>query len=285
MKLDTDPPPEVIRDYIAQQHCWICNKGGWKALSQHLVKKHGIPAAEVREMAYMFKYERLISEELSENMSKDALRRLGDKKWKPKKGEPQSRKVLSTKAKGLLKKRVVEIRPLAALAQRERREAHPCPVCGVTIETSRPVHCSPECSHKALSESARRAMTPERIALFKTIRYKPTPAEQSRNAKEYWRKFKELPPEEQRRLSLEKAASRRVRVEKDCVICGTTFEDIPSHIDDHVACSNRECRRQNRSNKGKGHRHTPESIAKMSQHAKMRHQREGGQFGRIYKEG
>jgi len=270
--------PEILRSYIKENCCWICGKGGWKALSQHLVKAHGLLAAEVREMAYMFKRERLVSEELSEAISKDALRRFGNKLKRYEKGTKQPKRYYSTKAKDILRNRIKEIRPLAALSQRKRRKPHYCKICGVFIRTSRPQYC-PKCWRIAIGQATQKAMTPERIAHFKSVHYKATPEEQSRIAKEYWRKFKELPPEEQRRLSLEKAASRRDRVYKNCVICGAIFDVIPSHADEQVTCCKPECKRQNRSNKATGRRHTTESLVKMSAHAKMRHSKEGGRFG------
>ncbi len=249
-----DPPPDVIKAYITQQQCWICSKGGWKALSQHLVKKHGLPAAEVREMAYMFKHERLISEELSEAISKDALRRFGNRRHIPIRGESISLKHLSSKAKDILKNRIKEIRPIGPLSQETKLK---------------------------ISQKHTEAFRNGKIPWNKLARLKRVHDTRSAQAKEYWRRFKELPPEEQRRINLERAASRRVRVYKNCIICGTTFDVIPSHEVEQVTCGKPECKRQNQSNKAKGHKHTSESIAKMSVYAKERHQREGGLFGRI----
>ncbi len=270
MKVNKDPSPEIIRAYIAQQQCWICGKGGWVALNQHLVKKHGLPSAQVREMAYMLKRERLISPELSEFISKDALRRFGAKKYTKKKGEKMAPKIMSRKATDILRQRVTEIRPLAAISQRKRREPHPCPLCGRVIETSRPLYCR-RCVRIALAKAAKENMTPERVAFFKTVKYKPTPEEQSKTAREYWAQFKTLPLAEQRRRNLERAASRRVRVKKNCVICGAEFECIPSAASNLVTCGKPLCARQNRSNKATGRNHTPEAIAKMSAYAKERH--------------
>ena len=270
MKVCKDPSPEIIRAYIEQQQCWICGKGGWRALSQHLVKKHGLPASQVREMAYMLKRERLISPELSEFISKDALRRFGDKKYTKKKGEKMTPKIMSRKATDILRQRVTEIRPLAAISQRKRRGPHPCPLCGRVIETSRPLYCR-GCLRIALSKAAKKNMTPERIAFFKTVRAHHTPEQQSKIAREYWERFKTLPPEEQRERNLARAASRRVRVKKNCVICGAEFECTPSAASKLVTCGKPLCARQNRSKKGTGRRHTPEAIAKMSAYAKERH--------------
>lgn len=249
-----DPTPEIIRQCIEQQYCWICDKDGWKALSQHLVKKHGLLAAEVREMAYMFKYERLISDELSEAISKDALRRFGKKRHIPIRGVSKPKGILSSKAKDILKKRIKEIRPTGPLSEKTK------------LNISK--------AHKQLYQDGK-------IPWNKLARLKRVHDTRSAQAKEYWRQFKELPLEEQRRLNLEKAASRRIRVYKNCVICGATFDVIPSHTDEQVTCCRLGCKRQNQSNKAKGRKHTPEAIAKMKAYAKERHQREGGLFSKI----
>ena len=236
--------PDVIRQYIEQQTCWICGKGGWKALSQHIVKKHGITAAEVREMAYMFKRERLISEELSEAISKDFLRRFGNRRRIPIKGEPFPTKVLSSKARDILRDRMKAIRPTGSL---------------------------PEETKLNISKAHKRLYQNGKIPWNKLAKQKRIHEQRSQQSKEYWRKFKELPPEEQRRRNLERAASRRVRVYKNCVICGAVFDVIPSHSEEQVTCCRPRCKKQNQSNKATGRRHTPESIAKMSIHAKERH--------------
>lgn len=263
--------PEVIRQYIKQQTCWICGRGGWKALSQHLVKAHGLPAAEVREMAYMLKRDRLISEELSESLSRVALIKFGKRRHIPLRGEKQNKRALSTKAKDILKKRVDIIRPLADIAQSKRRKPHNCKVCGKVVKTSLPRYCSPECSHIAWSEAAKKAMTPERIAFFKTVLYKPTPEDQSRIAKQYWEKVKSWPLEKQREYYLKNALSRRRRVTRTCLICEKTFDIIPSQVDKIVTCRSNKCTREVYRLRSLGRKHTAESIAKMSAHAKARH--------------
>ena len=273
--------PEIIRQYIEQQTCWICGKGGWISLSQHLALAHGLPAKEVREMAYMYKHERIVSEELSEIRSKLCLVNLGDKRHIFQKGYKQTKHILSTKYKDTLKKRVKEIQPLTLTTEalRKKRKPHYCKICGAFIETSQPKYC-PECWRVAIGRATQKAMTPERIAQFKSVLYKSTAEERSRNSKEYWRKFKELPLEEQRKLSLEKAASRRVRVYKNCIICGAKFDVIPSQVDKIKTCRKNGCSIELYRRQRLGRKHTPEAIAKMSAHAKERHQREGGLFGR-----
>ncbi len=274
-----NPSSEIIRQCIEQQYCWICGKDGWKALSQHLVKKHGLPAVEVREMAYMFKRECLISKELSEAMGKAALAKFGDKLKRWEKGEAKPNRSYSTKAKDILRKRVKEILPLSVIGQRKKRKPHCCQVCGKIIETSKPQYC-PECWRIAIGRATKKHLTPERIAHFKSVRYKATSEEQSLRAKAYWERIKSWPIEKQREYNLKRAESRRVRVIKQCVICGKDFSVIPSHAGESVTCGKQECKRENQSRKSKGRRHTPESIAKMSAYAKERHIREP-LFGRM----
>ncbi len=219
----------------------------------------------------MFKRERLISEELSEIFSKTALAKFGDKLKRFKKGEPHATKFhLSTKAKDMLKKRIKEIRPLAAIGQIKRRRPHYCQVCGKVIETSKPRYC-PECWRVALARAAKNHLTPERIAFFKSVLYKPTPEEQSERAKKYWTEFKKLPLDEQKKLNLEHASSRRKRIIQRCVICDKQFEIIPSQVGKLFTCRSEQCKFTLHSHRQLGKRHTPEAIAKMSVYAKKRH--------------
>lgn len=71
-----DIPAEIIRQYINNQTCWVCGKSGWKALPSHLVGKHKLFAAEVREMAYMCKREKLISPDFSAELREKQASRL-----------------------------------------------------------------------------------------------------------------------------------------------------------------------------------------------------------------
>ena len=155
-----------------------------------------------------------------------------------------------------------------------------CPVCGKFIPTSKPIHCSPECVHIAMSEGDRRAMTPERIAHFNSIRRRPTPEQQSKAARAFWEKVKSWPTEKQKEYYMRRAEPRKVRILKQCVICGETFDVIPSHASQAVTCGRDTCKRENSRRNALGRKHTPESIARMSEHAKRRHAIEGGRFGK-----
>jgi hypothetical protein len=266
-----DVPPELLRNYIAQQTCWICGRGDWKALSGHLVKAHGLPAAQVREMAYMFKTERLISSDLSERMAASALARFGKRRHIPLTGQRQEGRELSTKQRDILKQRVERIRPLTLDTHDKFKHPHLCPICGTFIGTASPLYCSEKCVSAALAKSAREHMTPGAIAKFKAVLYQPTSEELSGWSKARWEKFRQLPIEEQRKINLEHAASRRVRIYKRCVICSKVFDVIPSHADKAVTCGNPKCKSENCRIKSTGRKHKPESIAKMSIHARERH--------------
>ncbi len=280
-KLKTEYKPEIIRQYIKQQVCWICGKGGWMALSQHLVKKHGLPAAEVREMAYMFKCERLISEELSENLSKVALIKFGKRRHIPLVGVKQLSHVLSKKARDMMSARVEIIRPLAGISQQKRRKPHYCKVCGKLIKTSKPRYCSPECTKAIWSEKAKKAMTPERIVHFRSIIQRPTPEQQSAAAKKMWKAIKSWPIDQQKAYFAKRAESRKSPlINVPCVICGTEFT-IPIyrlHGKRRTTCS-QQCSKTLMIRIRTGRKHTPEAIKKMSIYAIERHKQEGSRFG------
>lgn len=283
-----NPSREEMRECIKSQWCWWCDSGPWRCLAAHTSKAHFIMAADIRELAYLFKQALICSPEHSHNatirfkkIEEMGLMKRGH-------GEAGNPHVYSTAGrdwaveKGRRAINSPAFRSGSAEYNESKKGSHPCPICGNRIETSRPVHCSPQCSHIAHSEASKKSMTPERIAQFKTIRYHPDPKEQSKRAHAYWDNFKELPLGEQRRLNLEKASSRRIRVIKLCVICGSEFDVIPSHAGKAVTCCHPECKQQNQSNKAKGRRHTSESIAKMSAIAKERHIKEP-LFGRMVK--
>ncbi len=272
--------PEIIREYIKAQECWICGKGGWKALSQHLVKKHGLPAIEVREIAYMFKRESLISLELSEELSRIRLQQFNTrgivKNFNAVKGKCQPNHVLSKKARDILRKRVKEIRPLASIAQQKRRKAHQCKVCGKLIETSRPRCCSPKCVSMFLSENTKANMTPERIANFKKHLYKASAEELSIRAKKNWKKIRSWPVEQQKAYFLKRAESRKAPlVNVPCVVCGTEFF-IPIYrlCGKRRSTCSRECSRILHAKRSRERVWKDSSRAKLSALAKTRHVKE-----------
>lgn len=268
-----DETPENLRQYINQQTCWICGKGGWRALSQHLVKAHGLPAAEVREMAYMFKHERLISEELSEILSEAALTKFGKRRHIPLKGISQAPRILSSKAKDIVKKKVNIIRPLAAISQRKRRKPHQCKMCGKLIETSRPNYCSPECVKIALANAAKKNMTPERIAHFKSVRYKATSEELRSRAKETWRKIRNWPIEEQKAMFAKRVENRKSPlVDTPCVACGRLFQVAlyRLHGKRRTTCSN-ECSKYLLAKRARERPVKDSTRVKLSELARIRH--------------
>lgn len=178
---------ETIRNCIKEQFCWICGKGGWKALSQHLWKKHGITASETRESAGLFKRDCLISPELSSYLSSVALEKFGEKRHVG--SDKGHKKVLSTKAKLLLRDKARKIQYLTLGTH--KKKPHNCSECGVVIPASRPVFCSVLCRRKNWSRQAREAITPERMEHFNRIRHVSTREELKAMGQKRWQKERE----------------------------------------------------------------------------------------------
>lgn len=140
-----DPKPEILRAYIEAQQCWWCGKGGWKSLPQHTCKAHGISAAELRELAYMYKSEPVTSKELRDEMSQRTLARKDD--WRGSL-EVRSRpvRVHSTKGKDELRARTEVLREKYKDIRIEKTSRpHKCRICGTVIPKSTPRLCSEEC--------------------------------------------------------------------------------------------------------------------------------------------
>ena len=265
--------PDVLREYIAQQTCWICGRGGWVALSQHLVKAHGLPAYEVREMAYMTKREHLISPELSEQMSKTCLAKFGAKRRGFQKGEKQPKHILTRRGKDIARESAIRGRRAALKSHYKQRKPHACPVCGTVIEFSIPRYCSPKCSKVAWGEAAKRAMTPERIAQFKKVLYKATADERSATAKQMWKKIRSWPIEEQKAYFQRRVEKRKAAlISVDCIMCGKAFP-IPFyrlHGKRRKTCSP-ECSKSLKAKWGHERQWTDISRAKLSESARRRH--------------
>lgn len=280
---DIEQSPKLLRQYIQNQRCWICGKNGWRALSIHLIKKHGLPAAEVREMAYMNKRERLISEDLSGYLRAKSLLPGGIKERRYNGGQ-QKRHILSRRAKDLFRDQAHKIRPLTLETHEPFKKPHPCPVCGTSISTARPVHCSAECTHIARARATSKSMTPERIEAFKAVIHRRTPQEQGAIAKKFWQEFRARPKDEQKDFLLRRAAPLKLpRVEQHCVICGNAFYLTPYQAKRQQrtkTCGNPSCRVALKRRNQLGRRHTEVSKKKMSEHAIRRHQIEGGRFGK-----
>lgn len=161
-----DPKPEILRAYIEAQHCWWCGKGGWKSLPNHTCKAHGISAAELRELAYMYKREPVSSRELREEDRQRTLARKDD--WRASlKGRSQPVPVLSTKRKDELRARTKVLREKYKDIRIEKtRRPHKCRICGKEIPRSSPRLCSEECR----SKERHQAMPPEARAKLSATR-------------------------------------------------------------------------------------------------------------------
>ncbi len=177
-----DPKPEILRAYIEAQQCWWCGKGGWKSLPNHTCKAHGISAAELRELAYMYKNEPVSSRELLEEDRQRALDRKDD--WRGSlKVRSQPVRVLSTKGKDVLRARTKVLREKYKDIRIEKTSRpHKCRICGKEIPRSSPRLCSEECRlkerHQAMPPEARAKLSAtrkERIAtgLISTKREAP----------------------------------------------------------------------------------------------------------------
>jgi len=275
-----NPTREEMRECIKSQWCWWCDSGPWKCLAAHTSKAHGIYATDIRELAYLFKSSSICSPEHSANArarfvemdSRGVIKRVNN--------AHHTTHIMSTAGHDVAAACLKKTRNSPAFLEGEYKyhEAikgkHPCPICGKMIPTSRPTYCSTECSKKNLS-IVQSHPNPKLSATLKGLyakgKLKRDPKKQSELSKEYWRKFKELPIEEQRVLNLKKAESRIVRVVKKCVICDREYNVIPSQADDSVTCGQKSCQTENRRIKATGRKHTPEAIAKMSARAKKRH--------------
>jgi len=100
----------------------------------------------------------------------------------------------------------------------------------------------------------------------------------SRIARSWWDKFDQLPIDEQKRWLAERALKLRGPQKAiGCSECGNIFM-VPMYRKDQKTCS-RECHRKRQGRMAKGRKHTPETIAKLSIHAKRRHAIEGSWFG------
>jgi len=187
----------------------------------------------------MFKYERLISVELSERFSKIALVKFGKRRHIPIRGESCVRGPLSTKAKDILRERIREIRPIGPMAKDTRMK---------------------------ISESNK-----GKIPWNKAARLKRVHETRSAQSKRYWDEFRKLPIEEQHRLNLKNAASRRIRIPQNCVICEEEYSLIPSQIGKIHTCRSDDCKRELKRQCSLDRKHTLEARTKMSIHAKKRH--------------
>lgn len=158
-----DPTPEELRECIRDGHCWWCGKTGWKSLSGHTSRAHGITADELRDLAGLFKHNPTCTPELTLRF-KDRPNNGKNLKFAK---HPKGYKIQFNKAG---RKHQDEVKTAILLANSnddQRRNAnkirsekyrkyHPCPVCGkiVPFSIKRRVTCSPECRKVIRQETA-----------------------------------------------------------------------------------------------------------------------------------
>lgn len=226
-----DISPAVIRTYVDNQTCWICGRGGWVALIQHLNKKHGLLGSEVRDMALMFKHEPLISKELSDAFRNCRSAGLMEARLKVKRRAVSHK--LSRAGEMAFQEAIKAIQILGSATQaRGKRKPHPCPICGVLVPTSRPKCCSDECTRTSAKRSAltRIRAFPEAHAHFLAAeRHGLDPERASAQSKKFWADMKAKPISEQKQI---RAGWRHRRtspvVVVPCVICNKPLP-IPSY--------------------------------------------------------
>jgi len=242
--------------------CHIC--GHWYiSLASHVFQTHNILADEYREQ-FGLKYTRgLIGEALHAWKSRYGKWRY--KTYGPNLGfepHPPTPEIIA-KLKGRPQREEAHLKNIAA--HRPTLVEQVCIICGkhekVPLGKLRRT-CGDECR----LEARRRAT--------KTVA--------SYLGKQAWVKIRHLPVEQQKELFERRVAKRRApMVTVPCAECGNPIS-MPEYRlrGRRKTCCSPECRRNYFSRTRTGRKHRPESIAKMSAHAKERHAREGGQFGR-----
>ncbi len=144
-----DPTPGALRECIKNQHCWWCDRDGFKSLAGHTSRAHSITADDLRRMAVLFKHIPTCSIELSEEMR--SRPQTTDNIPKLLSATKVNKRIMSEAGKAscrerLDKSRSPEQRKKAGQASAlKTRKPHPCPACGKILPTSYPITCSPAC--------------------------------------------------------------------------------------------------------------------------------------------
>jgi len=144
------PPVDLLREYIAEQRCWWCEAGPYKMLAGHVSGRHGITAAELREMAVLTKKARICSPELSELFRK---RPQQDGIAERARNIPRKKRRMSEAGKAINREKLLrgsnnETRRQAAHRNGDiSRQYFPCSFCGKVSRRSPTwkLTCSPEC--------------------------------------------------------------------------------------------------------------------------------------------
>jgi len=86
-----DPPPPLLRAYIADQLCWWCGKGPFKVLAGHTSQAHGINRIELRNLAGLFQSTVVCSEEFHDGRIKILKARGNEETFKSSPGKYHKR--------------------------------------------------------------------------------------------------------------------------------------------------------------------------------------------------
>ena len=175
-----DPSPETLRECIKDGFCWWCGRNGFKWLSGHTSKAHGITANDLRDMAGLFKHQPTCNSELSERFrsrnltdpryikqAKELKRVKGYKMSFSKAGRCYQDGVKTPAFKAIRAKGQEE---MARMRQNGRHfgkpcKPHKCPGCGKLLPTAHPITCSPECRKIVRQKTALRSLeTRQKIA-------------------------------------------------------------------------------------------------------------------------
>lgn len=166
----TDPSPEYMRECIRDGFCPWCDTGTWKALPIHTWHAHGISAANIRDIALIYKHEATCVAETSLGMK----RRMEAQLASGERSLPDSRRNAGTKHhftkagreyQDTVRTAVLEAsrnpeqqRAAAEASARVNSQPHPCPVCGKVIPRATPITCSPACLTKRRQQEGAKRM-------------------------------------------------------------------------------------------------------------------------------
>jgi len=159
-----DPTVEQLRECIRDGYCWWCDSGPWKVLAGHTSKAHGITAAELRRLAYLYKDTSICSPEHRYACTQRPQTIHLSPKFVRKAGVPR---VLSERGRIEATARLIAVsnddqrRKAGQKAARKTRKPHPCPVCGTMLPTAHPITCSPECRKVVRQRTMGKANTPD----------------------------------------------------------------------------------------------------------------------------
>lgn len=161
-----DPPPSLLRVYIADQVCWWCGAGPWSSLAGHTAHAHGIRAADLRRLAGFFKHTPVCSEALSDYRSALSVTHLPKRSKTPKKrvmseaGKESGRKRLQAWRDRVGPKEVRrQLQKAAVVSHRRYAKPHPCtaPSCSKVLPTARRSVCSPKCRREVRQVTGRKS--------------------------------------------------------------------------------------------------------------------------------